>query len=140
MVYSVYVFLDNRNRPYYVGKTNNMKRRRKEHLEEARKGNKLPKYNALRKLVREGHKFNMKTVTTTKNENEAYKIERRLIKKYIKNGYRLFNCTHGGPYEVPMRIKVPRKHNLNGIFISRQKKSKITKPKTSIKRKLRRRR
>ena len=31
MAYHVYVFMDNKNRPYYVGKTNNMVRRENEH-------------------------------------------------------------------------------------------------------------
>jgi len=124
MVYSIYVFLDDRNRPYYVGKTNNMKRRRKEHLEEIAKGNKLPKYNAVRKYRSYGVAFKMRRIRTTKSESKAYRLERYYIKKYRKMGYKLFNCTHGGPDELPLKINNPKRIRSKGIKLPLKKKSK----------------
>ena len=122
MAYSVYAFLDNKNRPYYVGKTNNMKRRRKEHLSEMAKGNTLPKYNAARKLRSKGVAFKMRAIITTKYEKEAYRLERYYIKKFRREGYTLYNCTYGGPTEIPMKIKRPKKINGAGLVFSKPKK------------------
>lgn len=134
-MYSVYVFLDPKNRPYYVGKTNNMKRRRKEHLAEINNGNKLPKYNAARKLKRQGYAFKMRAIRTTKNEAKAYRLERYFIKKFRGEGYCLFNCTYGGPDEKPMRIKKLKKTKPTGIKFPTSRK-----PKKKIKNKRRKRR
>lgn len=128
-MYSVYVFLDLKNRPYYVGKTNNMKRRRKEHLDEIKKGNPLPKYNKARQLIKKGLPLKMRAIRTTKTEKEAFKLERFFIKKYRADGYVLMNCTGGGPHEKPIRINRPKTLNLKGIPLPKTKK--VNKVKTS---------
>lgn len=144
MVYSVYVFLDSRNRPYYVGKTNNMSRRRREHKEEILRCNPLPKYNKARKLINQGTVFKMRVIRKTRTEKEAYKLERYYIKKYRRVGYVLMNCTHGGPREVPMQINRPKKLRQTGITLplpkvklKKEKEKKITWRTTSKKRKRR---
>lgn len=129
MKYSIYVFLDSRNRPYYVGKTNSMKRRRKEHVREIENGNPLPKYAKARKLIRAGHPFKMRAIRTTTNEDKAYRIERYFIRKYRQDGYRLMNCTYGGPAEAPMKINKPKKLKKVGIKLPIKKKSKLSKNK-----------
>jgi predicted GIY-YIG superfamily endonuclease len=140
MTYSVYVFLDNRNRPYYVGKTSNMVRRRKEHVREILDGNSLPKYSKARKLMQRGIKFKMRRIRSTPVESEAYKLERQYIKRYRRMGYVLMNCTHGGPDELPMKINKPRKVRLQGIALPKNKNKKVVvkkkkKKKISIKKK-----
>jgi len=40
----VYAFVDENMNPFYIGVTNNLKRRKREHLKEAEKGNTLYKY------------------------------------------------------------------------------------------------
>lgn len=135
MKYSVYVFLDRQNRPYYVGKTNNMKRRRKEHLREIEKGNDLPKYNKARKLIRSGFKLSMRAIRIVYNEDEAYRLERYYIKKYRREGYQLFNCTGGGPYENKIKINAPKKPRRTGIVFPRPKKKKMI-TKKAVKKKL----
>jgi excinuclease UvrABC nuclease subunit len=127
MVYSVYVFLDGNNRPYYVGKTNNMKRRRREHLKEINTGNTLPKYAVARKLRKKGVTFKMRAIRTTRNEAEAYRLERYYIKKFRRDGYCLYNCTHGGPDEIPMKIKKPKKVKTVGIVLPKKKNKKVKK-------------
>jgi len=111
MKYSVYVFLDNKKKPYYVGKTNNMVRRRKEHLYELAAGNELPKYAKARALRRRGYKFRMRRVAIFKSEDAAYAKEKRLIKYYRKkSGISLTNLTTGGKNEKPTDLKgKPRK-------------------------------
>ena len=94
MKYSIYVFLDQRNRPYYVGKTNNFKRRKKQHLREIKGKNPLPKYRKARWLRKKGYKFRMRTIAKTLSEKDAYAIERALIKEYTKRGYVLKNVVH----------------------------------------------
>jgi predicted GIY-YIG superfamily endonuclease len=124
MTYSIYVFLDEKNRPYYVGKTNNMVRRKKEHKEAILTGDRLPKYNVARSLMNKGIPFKMKTIRTTTIETEAWKLERYYISKFRRDGYKLMNCTYGGPDEIPMRINNPTKTKQVGINISGTKSIK----------------
>lgn len=106
MRYSVYVFLDPRGKPYYVGKTNNMVRRRREHLQEIATGNKLPKYEKARKLIRRGHALKMKKVASFTREDDAFAKERQLIMFYrSKPGIALTNLTTGGKRERPTDTK-----------------------------------
>ena len=137
MGYNVYVFLDNLNRPYYVGKTNSMARRRKEHLKEIKDGNTLPKYKVARKYIKQGYPLKMRTIRTTKSEAYAYKLERYYIKKYRADGYMLFNCTYGGPDEIPMKIVKPKKWKTSGIKLSRKKHKKSKSVRKKIKKKSR---
>jgi predicted GIY-YIG superfamily endonuclease len=122
MTYSVYVFLDAKNRPYYVGKTNNMTRRRKDHLYEVKTGNTLPKYVKARKLFGQGQPLKMRRIRSTNNEKEAYRLERQYIKKYRNMGYVLMNCTYGGPDELPMKINKVSKLRKTGIKLPTVKK------------------
>jgi predicted GIY-YIG superfamily endonuclease len=121
MIYSIYVFVDDKDRPYYVGKTNSMVRRKKEHKELILKGDKLPKYNAARNLLHKGVPFRMKVIRTTNIEDEAWKLERYFIQKFRKDGYKLYNCTYGGPDEFPMKINTPNKIKQVGIKIPKIK-------------------
>jgi predicted GIY-YIG superfamily endonuclease len=112
MNYSVYVFLDQRGRPYYVGKTNNFKRRRKEHLDEIRKGNTLPKYKKARSLIRQGHTFRMRTIARTRTEEDAFDVEAHFITKYKERGVKLTNVvgvTKPFGYIPPKKKKSTRK-------------------------------
>ena len=76
--------------------------------------------------MQEGVKFNMTSLKTTSSESAAYKLERYYIKKYRNMGYKLMNCTYGGPAEKPMKINNPRRPRRGGIII----------PKTTNKNKL----
>lgn len=135
-MYSVYVFLDEGNRPYYVGKTSNMVRRKKEHIQEILNGNSLPKYNKARKLMQAGIKFVMKRIRTAKTEKESYRLERYYIKKYRREGYQLMNCTYGGPWEKPMKINNPKRPNTAAIKLpTKKKKGGVIKTKSRGKKK-----
>jgi len=106
--YTIYVFIDMEDKPYYIGKTNNLIRRRNEHLEEVRKGNKLPKYNKIRDILKKGGKFRMQSLAKVLTERDAYLIERTFIKEYLKRGYKLTNMTEGGPQEKPLKTNKKR--------------------------------
>ncbi len=123
-MYNVYVFIDNRNIPYYVGKTNNMIRRENEHRKAILSGDTLPKYNAARKFIRNGTPFKMRSIRTTVTEIEAYRLERLFIAKFRKSGYKLYNCTSGGPYEFPIKINKPIKPNRCGIVFKKLSRRK----------------
>ena len=141
MTYSVYVFLDDMNRPYYVGMTNNMVRRRKEHLFEIKIGNMLPKYRKARQLYTgKGLSFKMRRIRKAKTEDEAYRLERAYIQKYRRMGYVLMNCTYGGPDEIPMKINKPKHIRQEGIVLPAAKKikKKIKTKKLSVKQKAKR--
>ena len=105
MKYIIYAFIDMKNKPYYIGKTNDLLRRKKEHLEEVRKGNKLPKYNKIREILKKGGKFRIQSLAKALNEKDAYLIERAFIKDYFKRGHKLTNMTEGGPWEKPLKHK-----------------------------------
>jgi predicted GIY-YIG superfamily endonuclease len=122
MPYYVYVFLDAKNRPYYVGKTSDLKRRRKEHMEEIRKGNTLPKYNKARLMIKNKVGLKMRSVRRVYDEREAYRLERYYIRRYRKEGYILMNLTSGGPKEIPIEINKPTKENQNGLKFRKLRK------------------
>lgn len=105
MKYYLYVFLDEKNKPYYVGKTNDFKRRKKEHLAAIRNGDPLPKYKKARYLKKKGIPFKMKAVARFLYERDALESEKTLIRTYRKRGLRLFNLTEGG--DSKKKIKIP---------------------------------
>lgn len=109
MKYNIYVFVDQKNKPYYVGRTNDLRRRRKEHLDEIRKGNKLPKYSKARSLIKQGYKFRMKTIAKALNLNDCKEMEKFFIKRYRKLGYTLYNLTEGGDDKKRIKINYPKK-------------------------------
>ena len=109
MKYNIYVFLDQRGKPYYVGKTNNFKRRRREHVEAIRTMNPLPKYKKARWLLKNGYKFRMRTVAKALIEKDSYEIETFYIKKYIKAGHKLTNLTHNGSNKKSIKYNKRRK-------------------------------
>lgn len=121
MKYVVYVFLGHRNKPYYVGKTNNFERRKKEHLACIKSGDQLPKYRMARKLIRQGKKFTMKPIARTASESHAYAVETFFIKKFRKEGTVLFNLTSGGKREKKIKINVPKKNKKKTIKKKRGK-------------------
>lgn len=94
----IYAFVDDQGQYFYIGKTCNIKRRNREHLFEIKEGNTLPKYNKLRKLIREGNNFDDLVVVVEEgllcdqvDEREIY-----YIRKLREEGYGLKNLTDGG--------------------------------------------
>lgn len=94
----VYAFIDENGSPFYVGKTNDLKIRKQAHLYEVKKGNTLPKYNKLRKLLREGHEFGNLVVTLEEGipYDQVDNKEMHHIRKLREEGYKLRNLTDGG--------------------------------------------
>ena len=94
----VYVFVDNNQKPFYVGRTYNLSKRKKEHLHEVKYGNTLPKYNKLRKLIKGGYDFNMLVVVLEDNipSDLIEGKEIYYIAKLREEGYKLKNLTDGG--------------------------------------------
>jgi len=96
----VYHFLDNNNIPFYIGKTNNFKRRKNEHLcvlKKGKNGKTWPVYNKIRKLIQEeNYELKMEIIDEKLTNDEANNLEIKLIKEYRENGYKLYNLTAGG--------------------------------------------
>lgn len=94
----IYVFVDENGKPFYVGRTYNLTKRKREHLREVRLGNKLPKYNKLRKLIKKGYNFD-ELVCVIEKDIDSELIEQReifYIAKLRQEGYNLKNLTDGG--------------------------------------------
>lgn len=109
----IYAFVDGEGKFFYVGKTSDIKTRKQAHLYEVKKGNKLPKYHKLRKLLNAGSKFEDLLVIIEDGlscENvDAREIHH--IKRLREEGYKLRNLTDGGegnPNPLPETIEKGR--------------------------------
>ena len=94
----VYAFVDENKKPFYVGRTYNIVKRNKEHLFEVKKGNTLPKYNKLRKLIKQGNDFKNLVIALETNIPSDLIEEKEIyyIAKLRQEGYKLKNLTDGG--------------------------------------------
>lgn len=94
----IYVFVDENKKPFYVGRTYNLIKRKKEHLFEVKHGNSLPKYNKLRKLINNGQDFNSLVIILEENIHSEFIEEKEIyyIAKLREEGYNLKNLTDGG--------------------------------------------
>lgn len=96
--HTIYAFVDHNKKPFYVGRTWNLKKRKNEHIYEVKNGNSLPKYNKLRKLLNENNSFNDFVIIIEENipANLIEEKEIYYIAKLREEGYNLKNLTDGG--------------------------------------------
>lgn len=90
--YNVYMLSDKDVNPYYVGITNNLSRRRLEHLNLMKSNNQLPKYRKARKI---GELY-INIIIDGFDIELAKVLEESYIKHYTDEGYKLYNLTEGG--------------------------------------------
>lgn len=81
---------------YYIGITNNYKRRMKQHIYISKSNNELPLYRAIRK-----YKHTTKIIFESDDYNDVIHMEKFFIKKYrnickILNSVKIYNITSGG--------------------------------------------
>ena len=101
----LYQFLDNENIPFYIGITNDFKRRKGEHLQSVKKSCKYPVYNKINKLQREeGYILNMQIVKENLTIEEANKLEIETIKDYKEKGIKLYNLSEGGGGRLGFKV------------------------------------
>jgi len=97
---TLYQFVDNQEVPFYVGITNNVKRRFTEHkavLKKGKAGKTWPVYNKIRKLIREeNYELKMLILKEGLTLDEANCLEIETIAKYKNEGIKLYNLTAGG--------------------------------------------
>ena len=97
--YIVYELVDNCGIPYYVGYTNNLERRRQEHISRI-KGrfdyNNPYLCRKIKKLEGAGYLLQMDVLDYTNSMEEAQEKEVRYIAYYRKCGINLCNLTDGG--------------------------------------------
>lgn len=91
----IYVLLDPEEVPFYVGKTVNLKRRQRNHLNRANAGITLHVYNKIRKLLEDGKQPGMRILEET-NLEECDARERFHIQRLKDEGFHLTNLTSGG--------------------------------------------
>lgn len=106
--YLIYAFIDETETPFYIGKTKDLRQRIKDHKYEIKKGNKLPKYNKVRKLERNGFDFAVKVIEDDiKDSSTIDERERYWIKKFRDDGITIYNLTDGGDGGD---TKMPKEH------------------------------
>lgn len=97
-LHSIYVLLDETQKVFYVGKTNNPRKRFRRHLGHVRNGSRYPVHNKLRKVISiKGNSYGIYKIIESKISEE--KIDERemfYIKFYKDNGCKLKNLTEGG--------------------------------------------
>ncbi len=124
----IYAWLDQNGDPYYIGKTKCFKTRMRHHRWRMDSGVNLPKYNKLRKLLREGFKWDIQVLEDGIPETEWQAQECYWIKFYREKGCKLYNLTDGGEGmsnatdELRRRLSKARK----GHFVSEETKRKIS--------------
>lgn len=93
----LYHFLDHEGKPFYIGVTNNLKRRKQEHLLYVKKQKRWAVYNKINKLIREyNYELVMEIIQDNLNREDTYSLEMKTIKDYKDKGYKLYNITEGG--------------------------------------------
>lgn len=92
----IYAWLDQNGDPFYIGKTKCLKTRTRRHRWRMDSGVNLPKYNKLRKLLKEGFDWNIKVLEDGIPDAEWQAQECYWIKYYRKKGCKLYNLTDGG--------------------------------------------
>lgn len=100
----LYEFLDENHIPFYVGITNNYKRRKLEHLNACKKQNKYPVYNKLRKLQKQGYTLNMNIIQEHLSIEQANQLEIDTIKLYKEKGLKLYNLAEGGKGRLGYKV------------------------------------
>lgn len=91
----IYALLDLDDNPFYVGKTNNIKKRQHGHLNMARRGFVSPVYAKIRKLQRQGWVFNFQILEEC-SESNCDERERFYIASLREQGFKLTNLAEGG--------------------------------------------
>jgi len=116
--YCVYTFVNPDRTPFYVGVTCNFRRRMRNHANEIRLGNSLPKYNRMRQLTPDGTEL-MKFVDILEDgmgtPEEAFEKEVSTIASLRESGCRLKNLTDGGEGNInptPEQIEKVRQAHL----------------------------
>lgn len=126
----IYAFVDAEGRVFYIGKTCNLNRRSKEHLFEVKRGNTLPKYNKLRKLINSGIEFSnlIKIIEENISCEDIDEREIFYIKKMREEGYKLKNLTSGGTKGLKFNKQTieKMKKSRTGFKFSEESKKKIS--------------
>lgn len=91
----IYVIVDSKEVPFYVGKTVDLKSRIRRHKSRAKTNCPLYLYNKLRKLMRENEPFRFDVVESGLTEEQVDDRERHWIAEYRKQG-KLCNLSDGG--------------------------------------------
>ncbi len=90
----IYTLTDG-DQPFYVGKTNNLKTRKRHHIYRANSGNTLPVYNKLRKMLLLRKEVGMVVLEDVTNENCDAR-EQYYISRLRSEGVTLLNLADGG--------------------------------------------
>lgn len=92
----VYMLVES-DRPFYVGKAKNLRKRKTTHISKARHSKEnYPIYNKIRKLLKNKTSFEIVAIEDGLTEDNVDERERYWIKKYRENGHKLYNVSEGG--------------------------------------------
>lgn len=131
----VYCFIDENKVPFYIGISVNFDSRKRKHRLETKKGNTLPKYNKMRKVVNGDWDKVYDHIVVLESGVPIEKLDQReieLIKNYRENGFKLYNLTDGGDGNLNPSDELRKK--MSEVRIG-QKRSEETKKRISESRK-----
>jgi len=129
----VYALIDELGSIFYIGKTVNFKSRMRKHRSEALKGNTLPVYRKLKKVLTIIEKIDKCSIILESNILEKNIDEREMyfIKKIRESGIKLKNLTNGGEggkgltrYLIQKAVNTKKKNGTN--FHSDKTKKKMS--------------
>ncbi len=121
----IYLLIDPRyNNVRYIGQTNNISRRFREHLLEAKSGKNTHKNNWIMSLIKNNLKPEIEIIELDLNNSEGDFWEQHYISLYKSFGFYLVNKTNGGESkEEKSRLKISAK--LKGHSMSEYTKQKL---------------
>jgi len=90
------IFARERDNPFYIGKTKNLKTRTRSHAYRLKVGSNLYCYNKLRKMLKEGHDWVIVTLEDYIPADQIDDRERYWISYYRAQGIKLTNLADGG--------------------------------------------
>lgn len=142
-MYFIYLFTNKQNGKVYVGKTNDIARRNREHLSESKNNENGHFYNAIRKYGFEN--FEREILYECENEDETYQMEEYFITKYQSNDKtRGYNSTIGGDglrgateetrkkMSENAKLRIGKKNGFFGRKCSEEHKRKISEANSKI--------
>ncbi len=108
-LFLVYAWLDENDNPFYIGRTCCLKDRNRNHRYRMKIGVNLPKYNKLKKLIRQGYPWKTKVLEDGIVGHDINDREIFWISHYRKIVPRLYNLTDGGDGTITFTAEQQKK-------------------------------
>lgn len=124
----IYVLKDSSGSIFYIGKSKDIRKRKKRHIYDAKRGGKLYIHCKIRKLIRENIGIEVEALESGIPDKEIDTREQFWIADFRSRGIKLYNLANGGQGGKGM---TPEMHKAAGKKRKGQKRSKKTREKMS---------